>query len=857
MKPYPFIVLSIILMHSLSFAQNKNNKTDSFRVWGNCEQCKSRIENTLAHMGAYTYNWDIQTKILTVSFDSLRLNRSSIQKKLAAVGHDTEGFQADIRVYNKLPECCKYDRLDADQLATKDRDTVSLQPNGQPMLKTISGSVGMEGPSGKFIPLQNATIQCMESSTSVITDSLGAFQITVVSNDRLLISHVGMKTVTVKAISQGPLQILLMKNGAVNLKDVVVTSRMPASYIASKNVMNTLMITNRELTKAACCNLSESFETSPAVDVSYADAVTGIKQIQLLGLSGNYTQIITETVPEIQGLAGSYGLTFIPGPWIDGIQVTKGTGSVVNGFESIAGQINIEEKKPDAKDKLFINSYVNSMGRMEASVDLSTRLDTDWSTGLLLHANGSFTRKDDNHDGFLDNPLGRQLNVMNRWKYMNAKGWIVQFALKALEDQRQAGEVGFDPATDKFSTRHYGAGMDVQQFIVTGKAGYVFPEKKYKSIGVVFSGNRYNNDSYYGLAKYTAIQSSAYVNFIYQSIIGNTHHKFRTGLSVTGGRYQEAYRLNSFNRTENVPGAFFEYTFTPNSKWTAVAGLRADHHNQYGWMATPRLHVKYDVDSKTSFRLSAGSGFRTASVLAENTGLMASSRQFMMVNTTGNYGYGFKPEKAWNIGLSFNHQFKINQHAGSVALDGYHTWFISQVVADVDADPQKVLFYDLAGKSFSNSIQAEIKYKPVKNLQVDAAYRWLDVEANEHGQMLQKPLTASHRGFVNLDYESAGRWRFDYTVQWLGKKRLPVTVSNPAPYQVGEFSPAFFQMSAQASKKFGKRWEVYAGVENLTDYRQKNLILSAAQPFGPYFDGSIIWGPVIGRMFYAGMRFKM
>ncbi|TXI15924.1 MAG: TonB-dependent receptor [Pedobacter sp.] len=641
------------------------------------------------------------------------------------------------------------------------------------------------------------------------------------------------------------------------LNEVLITSRRPSTHISSSSTFNMLHMSAKELTKAACCNLSESFETSPSVDVNYADAVTGVKQIQLLGLSGNYTQILTENVPEIRGLTGSYGLTFIPGPWIESIQIVKGTGSVVNGYESIAGQINIEEKKPDNGEKWFINGYTNEFGRLETSVNLSKKLDNRWSTTLLTHANGILNKMDENQDSFLDIPLGQQFNMINRWKYANNDGFSTQFAIKILTDNRQAGQKDFEPSSDKFKTNQYGIGTQIQQYVLSGKLGYVFPQKTYKSIGLIYSAMHYDNQAYYGLRTYNAKQKSIYANLIYQSIIASVEHQFRTGISLVSDHYDENFYHQSFQRKEIVPGSFFEYTYNPGTKFIAVAGLRIDYHNQYHWIATPRLNIKYNFRPETALRFSIGSGFRTAHIFAENSGAMVSSRQYEISHPSLNYAYGLNPEKAWNYGLNLAHNFNLNSRSGSLCIDAYRTIFTNQVVMDVETNPQKILFYDLNGRSFSNSIQAELNYEPLHRLDIRLAYRWLDVQTNYGSRLLQKALVAKHRAFLNLAYQTQNHWKFDYTIQWFGQKRLPTIASNSVSNLVEGYSPAYLQLMAQVSKQFGKALEVYTGSENLTNYLQQYAIIGADKPFESGFDGSRIWGPINGRMFYMGLRYKI
>ncbi|MFV0606402.1 MAG: cation transporter [Niabella sp.] len=843
-----YITLLLLLTFNISLiatAQKKHPTTETFTVSGACEMCKARIENAALDNKAITANWNVVTHQLTISFDSTKTTKEDIQKKIAAAGHDNGFFKAPDEVYEKLPACCHYNRDEENQQASPKEKQI------------ITGIVMEETIKGKLNPIANATIKSLHANSFYTTDSTGVFRIETDLPTHLLISYVGYNSDTISVRNPDLLTIILKNASTGKLQEVIVTSKPKSTYVSTLSILNTLNMGANELTKAACCNLSESFETSPSVDVSYSDAVTGIKQIQLLGLSGNYTQLLTENVPEIKGLPGNYGLTFIPGPWIEGIQLTKGTGSVVNGYESIAGQINIEEKKPDNSDRLHVNTYANEMGRLEANINLSQKLNNKWSTGLLTHANAMFTKNDVNHDGFLDVPTGRQFNIINRWKYMDNNGWIVQFALKALNDKRQAGQVNFKEATDKLTTNSYGVGINNEQYAFTGKIGYVFPQHKYKSLGLIFSGNMYNNTSFYGLTQYSGKQKSAYVNFIYQSIIGTTDHKFRTGLSFTNDNFKETFNANLFKRNEIVPGAFFEYAYTAPAKFSAIGGLRADYHNLYGLLITPRIHLKYDFDTKTNMRLSAGSGMRVANIFAENAGVFVSSRQYEILNPTNTYGYGLEPEKAWNLGLNFIHHFMLNNRNGAVSFDAYHTKFNNQTVVDLDASVRKIQFYNLNGKSYSNSIQAEINYELMRKFDIRMAYRWLDVQTTYHGQLMQKPFVAKHRAFINLAYATNNKWKFDYTTQWLSSKRIPSTTGNPAALQLSTQSPSYIQMAAQVSKAFGQKWEVYLGGENLTGYKQNTLIIDPSNPFGQYFDGAMVWGPVYGSMLYVGMRFTI
>ena len=661
----------------------------------------------------------------------------------------------------------------------------------------VKGMVIEQTDKGKILPVPGASVFWLGTTIGTNTDTNGVFQIRQEPRFyKLVISFVGYQSDTVIVLDEGEIKIILRTGNT--LKEVTVTSGRSATYIDFLNPMATKSMSEKELFKAACCNLSESFETNPSVDVAFSDAVTGTKQIQMLGLAGIYTQITTENIPGLRGLASNYGLSFMPGPWLEGIQVTKGIGTVVNGYESIAGQINIELKKPNTAEKVFANLYINGMGRTEGNLNLAKKINTKLSTSLLLHTDYLNNQVDMNDDGFADLPVGRQLNAINRWHYENGKGLMLQINLKALADDRNGGQINgkyetlLDTAAIKNFSGPYKTNINTRRFEVSGKAGYVFPQQKYKSIGLQFSGITHYLNSYFGNTIYNAIGKSAYFNLIYQTIIANTNHQVRGGLSFNYDDYNENYKNSMYLRSEIVPGAFIEYTYNYKEKLSIVAGLRGDYHNLFGFFVTPRIHARYQLFENTTLRAGFGRGQRTANIFAENTTVLISARKVNILGESSkSLAYGLGPEVAWNAGLNLMHDFTLFRHSASFNIDFYKTIFNNQVVADLDFNPQQINFYNLSGKSFSNSFQAEINFKPFRKLEARLAYRMLDVQTNFHGQMLQRPLISKQRAFANLAYEHK-KWKFDFTLNWNGKKRLPQTLTNPAEYQKNSFSPDFF-----------------------------------------------------------------
>lgn len=840
-------VLSLFIVLTAAAQNNGSSETTSFKVSGACSMCQQRIEKSLGIKGVKKAKWNVNTQMLALTYEPSVISLEDIHARIAAVGHDTELKKATDKTYNALPECCFYRDMEA-----KSDNTAALPQSNEP---AITGVVLAEDNKGNFTALAGATIVWLNTHKGTTSDKHGVFSLPLKeTTSPLVISYTGYRSDTVQITDNSALHVVMASDQQLNT--ITVTARRKSMFVNTSSAFRATTITSKELMKAACCNLSESFETNPSVDVSYSDAVTGSKQIQLLGLSGNYTQLTVENLPGPRGIATPLGLNSIAGAWIESIQLSKGTGSVVNGFESIAGQINVELKKPENTDRLYANGYVNSMGRSDLNLNLSQQIGKKWSVGLLLHDNFLYSKPDFNNDGFRDLPTGNLFSGINRWKYDNNKGLMVQFGVKVLADDRIGGETAYNTG-DKFSTDHYGMGIKTNRYEGFAKIGYVFPEKKYKSIGLQLSAFNHRQDAYFGLTSYDAEQSNFYSNLIFQSIIGNTAHKYRTGLSFTADRYNELYQMQAFKRNEIVPGAFFEYTYTMNEKFNVVAGIRADHNNLYGWFTTPRLNVRYEPVAGTTIRASAGRGQRTANIFAENMGPLVSARMINIVTGATGKAYGLDPEVSWNKGISVDQKFTLFTREAMLGVDFFRNDFTNQVVADME-DPRQLKFYNLTGKSYSNSFQSELSVTPVEKLDVRLAYRWFDVRTTYGNELLQKPFTAEHRAFANLGYALQG-WKFDYTINYVGAKRIPSTAANPDMYQLPVKSPDYFTMNAQVSKSLGKAkaLELYIGGENLTNYFQKNVIIAAAQPFGDYFDASMIWGPVSGRLLYAGFRYRI
>ncbi len=778
-----------------------------------------------------------------------------------------------------------------------------LRPTAaQAQSATIAPVRGEVREAGNATPLPGAVVRWLldaadaaAPTTTAVSDAGGHFVLVRPARaaSRLVVQALGYQADTLLVPATGAPYLRVALRPGQALGEVTVTARGPSySALTPANVQ---VISSQDLTKSACCNLAESFETNASVEVTTSDAVSGAKQIQLLGLDGSYSLLTVDNQPALRGLAAPYRLGYLAGPWIESIEIIKGTGSVVNGYEAISGQVNVKLKEPDKTDQLLFNIYGNDLGKVDVNLNASARISPKWSTLLLLHTDHLGHRADRNGDQFLDQPLATQFNAFNKWKYLSGHGLVSEVGLGALRETRQGGQVGFrDTGEEAAFLQNYGTTQATTRYTAYAKTSYTWPARPFQSLGLLLSGTDHDFTSRYSfgyqtlhtdhdpslppypmenrtLRRYDGRQRTGLATLLFQSALGNTAHVYRTGLSFLYDNYDErlsdgrtylietpaaAFAREHRARRELVPGAFAEYTYQNSRNLTVVAGLRTDRHNLYGWQLTPRLNVKYDVLKNTVLRGAAGRGFRVANPIADNTAMLASAREFVVAP-------GLRPEKAWNLGGSATQYFTALGHPATLILDYYHTEFQNQVVADMYTAPSLIEIKNLApgGRSFARSLQAELQVEPLKGLQVKGAYKYLDVRTTYGSVLLPKPLTPAHRAFLNLGYASAfDKWRGDVTVQWFGQRPVAPIGSAHAhgagPEYAPETVPRYALLNAQLTRAF-KRLEVYAGVENLTNYRQPNPIESAAAPFGPAFDAAMTWGPVYGRLTYAGLRYRI
>ncbi|TAG00519.1 MAG: TonB-dependent receptor [Cytophagia bacterium] len=685
------------------------------------------------------------------------------------------------------------------------------------------------------------------------SDENGAFSLPLPDgSQRLIFSFIGFKNDTISVNYEKPLEIFLKENK--QLQEVVIKDKK-----IDIETIKTEILTTKSLQKAACCNLSESFETNASVDVTITDAITGGKQLKLLGLDGVYSQIMVENMPHVRGLSARSGLHLISGTSIKSIEINKGAGSVVNGYESMTGQINVELAKPESSEKLLLNGFINPFGRWELNANTSQKINSKWSTAVLAHTSHLQNAIDQNMDGYMDTPKFSQYNLINRWKY-EGKSTEAQFGFRFVNDTKLGGQSAHNH-NDHQNQTLYGASAALKQYEAWSKIGFVSKKVEGRSVGFIFNAKHHAQNSFFGLNQYKAWQNTINTQVIYQTPIIRTHiNTLRLGASFLSDNYDENWQaqipdLQSITRQryERTAGIFAEYTWKPTSKITWINGLRADVHNLFGGFLFPRSHFKYQMTDKTILRASAGRGMRAANPMTEQAGFLASSRRVFWANN-------LRPELAWNYGINLTQEFSFLERDGQISVDFYRTDFQNQVITDVNT-AQNIYFYNLNGKSFANSFQIQTEYELFDDFNLTLAYKNYDIRATYQNIGLQNvPLVVRERFFANFDYtlknkKTKEELMIDVTGEWLGRMNLPNTQNNPVELRRGEKSPSYWLLNAQITYKPTPKWDIYLGGEDLLNFMQNNPIIAGNQPFGNYFDASIIYAPVMGRMMYAGVRF--
>ncbi len=766
-----------------------------------------------------------------------------------------------------------------------------------PMLVLLCGTVRAQevrgivrGTDGK--PLIGASVHWAGTTVGTGTDASGAYALHRLQGyDRLVASYLGCRSDTLR-IAEGaaPADFMLQPDGLA-LESVVVEAAQSGNYIRRDGIAKNETISFAGLCKMACCNLAESFENSASVTVGYSDAISGARQIKMLGLAGTYTQILDENRPVMRGLSAPYGLSYTPGMWLNSIQVSKGISSVTAGHEAVTGQINLEHRKPTDEERLFVNLYLDDELRPEANISTALPVSRDGrlSTVVLLHGSmDTHVREPDhNGDGFLDMPKSDQINVANRWLWSAPGGVQLRWGWKYVRENRLGGMTEYRRSlygqmierlfTDNplygSEIRNRGANAYLKLGVPFGPALYDGEKQSElrSNLALVVDYDRFDEESYFGLNDYDGVENTLSADLMYNLYL-TLRSSFIAGVRARLQRFDETllHRVPDFgsrsivgkrmtmDRSEDEFGAYAEYTYTLGDRLSVVAGVRGDYSTFYrcGYF-TPRGQVKWNVTPTTTLRASAGMGYRSTNVVTDHIGILATGRRIVM---PADFGAFDRMERAVTAGGSLTQTFDlIRSEAATLSFDYFRTQFFNSVVADQERDAEHIYIYATHGRSRTDSYQLDFTWTPVDRLDLFATFRYTDSKmtlerADGSRARVERPLVSRYKTLVNIQYATKfRRWVFDVTAQLNGPARIPTQTGDLAD---SYHSPAYPVLFAQVSRKVGK-FDLYLGCENIADYRQHRPILAADAPFSTAFNSSLVWGPLMGRKLYAGMRFNL
>lgn len=738
-------------------------------------------------------------------------------------------------------------------------------------------------------PLVGASVYWAGTTIGASTDASGAFRIHRVKGyDRLVASYLGYVNDTLRLAGGAELADFTLSSEGVALESVTIEGSQSGNYVKRDGIVKSEMISFAGLCKMACCNLAESFENSASVTVGYSDAISGARQIKMLGLAGTYTQILDENRPIMRGLSAPYGLSYTPGMWLNSIQVSKGVASVTAGHEAITGQINLEHRKPTDDERLFVNLYLDDELRPEANISTAFPVTRNKKLTSVILLHGSMDtdarKMDHNHDGFRDLPKADQINVANKWLYAADNGTQIRWGWKFVQENRLGGMMDYKRSMrdemeqnwDKPGTlygshiRNRGANGYFKIGMPVGPSVYDPDEQDEQRSNLAFVADfdHFNEDAYFGLNQYRGNENSLSGNLMY-----NHYFTYRSSLIVGAQAHFQYYRESLGNRTPWIPdnkgrdylfdrnerevGAYAEYTYAIKDKFSIVAGIRGDYNHYYDrFFVTPRGHLRWNITPSTTLRASAGLGYRSTNIITDNIGILATGRRIEIPDFNG----FDRMEKALTVGGSLTQTFSLaGADNATLSFDYFRTQFYNAVVADQEYDRESILLYNTDGRSYTDTYQIDFSWTPVERLDIFATFRYTDSEMTINRPdgttaRVERPMVSQYKTLLNIQYATKfRRWVFDATAQLNGPSRVPTQTGNLNDSYYSPRYPIFF---AQVSRKVGK-FDIYVGCENIGDYRQKDPILAADHPFSTDFNSMNVWGPLMGRKFYAGLRFNL
>ncbi len=587
--------------------------------------------------------------------------------------------------------------------------------------------------------------------------------------------------------------------------------------------------------------------------------------IHINGMEGPYSLVLIDGMPLVSGLSTVYGLQGIPLTLIDRVEVVKGPASTLYGSEAVGGLINVITRAPEQAPAFSFDAFATSWGEVNADVGGAFQP----ARGIRAMAGANLFHfgipTDHDGDGFTDIALQDRLSVFTKWSFDRTADRPMILGARYVHEDRWGGDVHWTPAF-RGGDILYAESIRTRRWEVFGE--YRLPVSA--PVSFRFSANGHAQNSAYGVIPFIARQQVLFGQLTWNPQL--TGHDLLLGAAWRYTAYDDNTPATSGSPARTgLPGVFVQDEWRMGSSHTLLTGLRYDHHSVHGSILTPRFSYKWSSTCKTEIlRFTMGSGYRVAQVFTEDHAALTGSREVV-------FREELRPETSWNANLNLIKKFFIGTHSMIIAdFTAFHTRFANKIMADYDADPDKIIYANLDGHGISRGLTLNLQFDTGVGLDIMLGGTYLDIHTQDGIQRARPLLTERFSGVWRVRYGSGRQGlTMDYTGNLYGPMQMPL--AGPAdPRQPA--SPWWSHHNIQITKPLGRNLQIYAGVKNLLNWTPARdhpfLIARAFDPFdkhvqygpdglplvlpdNPYglsFDTTYAYAPNQGRRFFLGLR---
>ncbi|HEX6058335.1 MAG TPA: TonB-dependent receptor [Gemmatimonadaceae bacterium] len=693
-------------------------------------------------------------------------------------------------------------------------------------------------------PVPFAQLAVEGTTHGAVADSGGRFRLAALPAGRqlLLVRAIGHRPLRrAVQLAPGEHRIVDLELEAVgtSLGPMVTTATLKETYVAESPV-KVDVVTARVLERNASHNLMENLSFVNGLTQQVDCGVCFTNNIRINGMDGPYTAMLIDGAPVMSALATVYGLNGIHPSIIQQVEVSKGPSSTLFGSEAMGGVINVITKDPRFAPRASLDAYATSNG--ETSLDFALAPDAGGAR-TLLSGSLAYTGRvvDENGDGFGDLPLMRRAALFGKWAGGTAARRTLELSVRYWYEDRANGVAGFTRA-DRGSDVRYGEAILTHHASLVG--AYRFPGER-RPLKLDVALDWHDQDSWYGTQPFAATQGVGFAQLLWNVPLGRHDVLLGTTLRLHG--YEDSSAVHATRERRVVPGVFAQDELTLSRRWTLLAGLRADHHEAHGTIASPRIALRWEADEHTTLRLNAATGFRVVNLFTEDHAALTGAREVVLDEA-------LDPERSVSVTASLQHLVHVlgTPDALVVDLDVFHTRFSNRIVADYDRDPDLVVYANLDGHALTRGLSASVQYAdPLRPLSGSIGVTLQDARIVEPHATRRLPFAPSTQLVLALALESDERGlTLDWTARALGPMALPRSEGLPSR------SPWFSEHHLQLTKSLGEALRIYAGVKNLFGWVQRDAIVAPDDPFGDRFDTTRVYGPLQGRRLIAGARWS-